>query len=74
MDQRSTVQPALGIQREELEHIFKRFYRGCSARDYEGIGIGLYLTQKIISLQGGFITAASEVGKGTKLAVFLPQI
>ncbi|MEC0167195.1 HAMP domain-containing sensor histidine kinase [Paenibacillus graminis] len=64
----------IGIQREELEHIFKRFYRGCSARDYEGIGIGLFLTQKIISIQGGFITAASEVGKGTKLALFLPQI
>ncbi|MNC35494.1 Sensor protein SrrB [compost metagenome] len=64
----------MGIPKDELEHIFKRFYRGYSARDYEGIGIGLYLTQKIISIQGGFITAASEVGKGTKLSIFLPQI
>ncbi|WP_248845164.1 sensor histidine kinase [Paenibacillus jilunlii] len=64
----------MGIRKDELEHIFKRFYRGYSARDYEGIGIGLYLTHKIVSIQGGFITAASEVGKGTKLVVFLPQI
>ncbi|WP_379158877.1 sensor histidine kinase [Paenibacillus sp. sgz5001063] len=64
----------MGIPGDELEHIFKRFYRGHSAREYEGIGIGLYLTQKIISLQGGFITAASEIGTGTKLSIFLPQV
>ncbi|MGN7765416.1 sensor histidine kinase [Paenibacillus sp. 22594] len=64
----------MGIPGNELEHIFKRFYRGHSAREYEGIGIGLYLTQKIISLQGGFITAASGVGTGTKLSIFLPQV
>lgn len=64
----------MGIPRDELEHIFKRFYRGHSAREYEGIGIGLFLTQKIISMQGGFITAASEPGRGTKISMFLPQI
>ncbi|MNC51774.1 Sensor protein SrrB [compost metagenome] len=64
----------IGIAKDELEHIFKRFYRGHSAREYEGIGIGLYLTRKIISIQGGFITAASEPGQGTKLSIFLPQL
>ncbi len=64
----------IGIAKNELEHIFKRFYRGQGARGYEGIGIGLYLTRKIISIQGGFITAASEPGQGTKLSVFLPQL
>lgn len=64
----------IGIAKDELEHIFKRFYRGQDAREYEGIGIGLYLTRKIISIQGGFITAASEPGQGTKLSIFLPQL
>lgn len=64
----------IGIAKDELEHIFKRFYRGQGAREYEGIGIGLYLTRKIISIQGGFITAASEPGQGTKLSIFLPQL
>ncbi|WP_310830191.1 sensor histidine kinase [Paenibacillus pedocola] len=64
----------IGIAKDELEHIFKRFYRGHSAREYEGIGIGLYLTRKIISIQGGFITAAAVPGQGTKLSVFLPQL
>ncbi|MNE82055.1 Alkaline phosphatase synthesis sensor protein PhoR [compost metagenome] len=64
----------IGIPKEELEHIFKRFYRGQSARDYEGIGIGLYLTRKIITLQGGYITAASEAGRGTRLSIYLPQL
>ncbi len=64
----------MGIPQDELKHIFKRFYRGHSAREYEGIGIGLYLTRRIISMQGGFITAVSEPGRGTKISMFLPQI
>ncbi|MNI45880.1 Alkaline phosphatase synthesis sensor protein PhoR [compost metagenome] len=64
----------IGIPKEELEHIFKRFYRGQGARDYEGIGLGLYLTRKMITLQGGYITAASEAGRGTRLSIYLPQL
>lgn len=64
----------MGIPQDELKHIFKRFYRGHNAREYEGIGIGLYLTRKIISMQGGFITAVSEPGRGTMMSMFLPQI
>ncbi|MHA6533193.1 sensor histidine kinase [Paenibacillus sp. BAC0078] len=64
----------IGIPEDELEHIFKRFYRGQAAREYEGVGIGLFLARKIITLQGGFIAAASESGKGTVISIFLPQL
>ncbi|UQZ33479.1 sensor histidine kinase [Paenibacillus sp. PK3_47] len=64
----------MGIPPEELEHIFKRFYRGHGAREYDGLGIGLFLAQKIISMQGGYITAASANGKGTTVSIFLPQL
>lgn len=64
----------IGIPEGELEHIFKRFYRGHNAGDYEGIGIGLFLAQKIISIQGGYITAASQPGQGSRLTMYLPQL
>lgn len=64
----------MGIPTEELEHIFKRFYRGTGAREFEGVGIGLFLAREIISTQGGFMTAASEPGEGTVVSIFLPQI
>ncbi|MNB96670.1 Sensor protein SrrB [compost metagenome] len=64
----------IGIPEDGLEHIFKRFYRGHNAGEYEGIGIGLFLAQKIISLQGGYITAASQPGQGSRLTIYLPQL
>lgn len=64
----------IGIAEDELEHIFKRFYRGHNAGEYEGIGIGLFLAQKIISIQGGFITASSQAGQGSRLTIYLPQL
>ncbi|WP_052380336.1 sensor histidine kinase [Paenibacillus camerounensis] len=64
----------IGIPEDELEHIFRRFYRGHNAREVEGIGIGLFLAQKIISIQGGYITAASQPGQGSRLTLYLPQL
>lgn len=64
----------MGIARDELEHIFKRFFRGRRTGEYEGIGVGLFLARKIITMQGGHLSAASEEGKGTTISIFLPQI
>ncbi|MDF9844321.1 MULTISPECIES: HAMP domain-containing sensor histidine kinase [unclassified Paenibacillus] len=64
----------IGIPEDGLAHIFKRFYRGHNAGEYEGIGIGLFLAQKIISIQGGYITAASQPGQGSRLTIYLPQL
>ncbi|WP_340005032.1 HAMP domain-containing sensor histidine kinase [Paenibacillus sp. FSL K6-0276] len=63
----------LGIPSEEIHHIFKRFYRGKQAREFEGVGIGLFLSKEIITAQGGHIKVSSEAGKGTTFSVFLPQ-
>ena len=51
--------------------IFKRFYREDAVHDVDGIGIGLYLAREIVTLQGGYIRVASEVGKGSTFSVFL---
>lgn len=53
--------------------IFKRFYREPGVHDIEGIGIGLYLAREIITMQGGYLKVASEVGKGSTFSVFLPH-
>lgn len=61
-----------GISPEELNDIFKRFHRGTNAREAEGVGLGLYLTRKIITGQGGYIKTASEPGSGSTFSLFLP--
>lgn len=61
----------IGISEQHQGTIFKRFYREDAVHDVEGIGIGLYLAREIITLQGGYIRVASEVGKGSVFSVFL---
>jgi len=53
--------------------IFKRFYREEAVHDIPGIGIGLYLARKIITMQGGYIKVTSKIGHGSTFSVFLPH-
>jgi signal transduction histidine kinase len=59
----------VGIPAEELEKVFQSFYRATNVKEYNGNGIGLYITGKIISLFNGNINASSEPGKGTSITV-----
>lgn len=61
-----------GISESNQAAIFRRFYREDGVHDKPGVGIGLYLARKIITMQGGYIKASSEVGKGSVFSVFLP--
>jgi len=63
-----------GIPKQELEHIFEKFYRvrDKQTRDIRGTGLGLSLVKLIVESHGGSITVDSEVGKGTTLAFTLP--
>ena len=47
----------IGIKKGEENLIFQRFYRSEYAKEYEGYGIGLYLSRKIILLQRGIVKA-----------------
>lgn len=62
----------IGIDEDELPKIFSRFYRGKNAQDFEGIGIGLYLSREIISKQGGYIKVNSGE-EGSTFSIFLPN-
>lgn len=62
----------MGIDREEMNRIFQRFYRGRAKKiqETEGSGVGLYLTRKILEMQGGTVC----VKKGEKGSVFLVTV
>jgi len=66
-----------GIPPEELPHIFERFYRVDRARRRTalgGAGLGLSIAYWITRSHGGRIDVASEVGKGSTFAVWLPLL
>lgn len=61
-----------GIPKEELPHIFRRFYVGKNNKG-TGTGLGLYIVYGIVAELGGTISACSMVGKGTKFIMEFPQ-
>ena len=61
-----------GIPEEEQAQIFSRFYRGAAVREQEGLGLGLYLTRRILTSEGGYIRVSSQPGKGSTFSLYLP--
>ena len=61
----------IGIPKEQYNHIFQRFYRAPQAAAQEGVGLGLYLANGIITKQKGYISVKSKVGQGTTFSVYL---
>ncbi|URZ02199.1 sensor histidine kinase [Clostridium felsineum] len=58
-----------GISKEDLPHIFERFYKGKGVYNKNSTGIGLSMAKSIIENQGGFITVKSIIGQGTKFSI-----
>lgn len=57
-----------GIDKEDLPHIFERFYKGKNSSD-DSVGIGLALAKSIIEKQGGYISVSSELNKGSEFVI-----
>lgn len=57
-----------GIEKEDLKHIFERFYKAKGAAE-ESFGIGLSLSKSIIEKQNGYISVESEIEKGTTFTI-----
>jgi heavy metal sensor kinase len=64
----------VGIESEELESIFERFYRADTTRSREisGAGLGLAIARWIANVHGGTISAESVIGAGSVFRVNLP--
>lgn len=58
-----------GISREDMPHIFDRFYRSASARGKQGSGLGLSIARWIVEKHGGRIDAVSRAGVGSRMTV-----
>ncbi|MEO6304425.1 MAG: ATP-binding protein [Bacteroidia bacterium] len=63
----------IGFELQYLRQIFIIFQRLHGRSEYEGTGIGLAICKRIVENHEGFITAESEVGKGTTFIVGLPS-
>ncbi|MBN2551341.1 MAG: response regulator [Spirochaetales bacterium] len=65
----------IGIPRDHLPDIFKRFQQvdTSSTRRYEGTGLGLTIVKEAVELMKGNIQAFSEEGKGTRFLILLPD-
>ena len=66
----------IGIRPEDADRIFEEFEQADSsmARNFEGTGLGLALTKKLIDLHGGQITLKSVYGEGSEFTFYLPRI
>lgn len=65
-----------GIEPQNLERIFDRFYRTDAARSREigGTGLGLAITRAIIQAHQGTIEVTSKIDKGTMFTITIPHI
>ena len=63
----------IGIEPEELEHVFEPFYRTDPARTRAtgGAGLGLSLVRELTEAMGGRVYAESEVGRGSRFTLEL---
>jgi len=62
----------LGIPPEQRARIFERFYQAHTQRHLSGLGLGLYLSQEIVTLHGGRVTVEFPSDGGTRFIVSLP--
>ncbi len=70
----SVSDTGIGIVREDLAHIFDRFWRADKARSREqgGAGLGLSIAKWIAEMHGGSIEVESEPGKGSVFHLRVP--
>lgn len=66
----------IGIALADQARVFERFYRGDKGRSKQrgGTGLGLAIVKHIVSHYNGVIELESELNKGTKIEIILPQI
>ncbi|MEO0248467.1 MAG: ATP-binding protein [candidate division WOR-3 bacterium] len=68
----SVSDTGIGISREDLPHVFERFYKADKARAKGGSGLGLAIAKHTVQAHGGNIWAESEEGKGSTFSFSLP--
>ncbi|MDR2336556.1 MAG: PAS-domain containing protein, partial [Candidatus Nomurabacteria bacterium] len=72
----SVKDSGIGISKEDLDHIFQKFYRADSSdtRIINGTGLGLYISKQRAEELGGNLYAESELGRGSIFYLKLPRL
>jgi PAS domain S-box-containing protein len=71
----SVADTGIGISPEEMSEIFQPFQQGEQSKGKvsEGAGLGLHIVKRMLTLLGGKIEVASEVGRGSTFRVWAPN-
>ena len=62
----------IGIDPAHQARIFERFERAVSAKNYGGLGLGLYISRATVEAHGGTIKVESQPGAGSSFTVEIP--
>jgi signal transduction histidine kinase len=62
-----------GIAPDELPKVREPYYRGKNSKGTSGAGLGLYFVERIVEAHRGRLLIESDVGKGTRVIIDLPQ-
>ncbi len=68
----SVEDKGIGIPKEKQSKIFERFFRAQDKGEYQGLGIGLYISAEILKRHCGNLYVESTEGKGSKFTFTLP--
>ncbi len=68
----SVADQGVGVDADDLPHLFEKHYRARTAETTEGTGLGLFASRQIVEAHGGRIWAESTVGRGSTFTVSVP--
>lgn len=63
----------LGMTKEQLKHVFDRFWRANHGVDIPGTGLGMSLVKEVMEIHQGRVVITSKPGKGTRVTLWLKQ-
>ncbi|MBI5549692.1 MAG: PAS domain-containing protein [Deltaproteobacteria bacterium] len=69
----SVTDHGVGIPKDQLAHLFHRFFRARTGKKLEGLGLGLHIARLVVEAHGGRIWVRSEEGRGSTFYISLPS-